>query len=250
MRKVRPLRTVFITGASRNLGREFALKLADAGYAVAVNGRDPERLDAVVKDIQDKGGQALSCPADVTNTEEITAALSKAEKELGDIDILINNAVIRAHGSIEESSDEHWHEVLGVVIMGSVNCIRHVLPGMKSRGWGRIINMAGVSGQQGGIDRAAIVTAKSGIIGLTKAVARESAKHGVTVNAISPGLIGTDERMVGLGAAERNRNEAGHVPVGRMGRQDEVASAVVYLCSDQSGFMTGQVIGINGGLYM
>lgn len=244
------MRTAFITGASRNLGREFALQLADAGHAVAVNGRDPERLDAVVKEIQERGGKALACPADVTNNAEITAALAKAEDEFGGIDILINNAVIRAHGSIETSTDEHWNEVLGVVIMGSVHCIRHVLPGMKSRGWGRIINMAGVSGQQGGVDRAAIVTAKSGLIGLTKAVAREVAGDGVTVNAVSPGLINTDERMVGLGAAERNRNQAGHVPVGRMGRQDEVASAIVYLCSEQSSFMTGQVIAINGGLYM
>lgn len=247
---MRTLRTAFITGASRNLGREFALQLADAGHAVAINGRDPERLEAVVKEVQQRGGKAVACPGDVTNDGEITAALGKAESELGPIDILINNAVIRAHGAVEETGDELWHEVLNVVIMGSVHCIRYVVPGMKERGWGRIINMAGVSGQQGGVDRAAIVTAKSGLIGLTKAVARETAKHGITVNAISPGLIGTDERVVGIGAAEVGRGQTANIPVGRMGRQDEVASAVVYLASEKSSFMTGQVIAINGGLYM
>ena len=244
------MRTAFITGASRNIGRHIALQLADAGHAVAINGRDAERVASVVKEIRDRGGQALDCPADVTDKAAITAAIARAEKEFGGIDILVNNAVIRAHGALEDSEDSHWNEVLSVIIMGAVNYTRTVIPGMRSRGWGRVINMAGVSGQKGGMNRAAIVTAKSGLIGFTKAVALEVADAGITVNALSPGLINTEERRVGLGEAETNRNQAGQIPVGRMGRPDEVASAAVYLCSEQASFITGQVIGINGGLYL
>lgn len=244
------MRVAFITGASRNIGRAMALQLADAGHAVAINARDEERIASVVKEIQDRGGQALACPADVTDRAAITAAIAKAEKEFGSVDILVNNAVIRAHGAIEDSEDEHWNEVLSVIIMGAVNCTRAVVPGMRSRGWGRIINMAGVSGQKGGMHRASIVTAKSGIIGFTKAVALEVAADGITVNALSPGLINTEERRVGLGERETNRNKTGEIPAGRMGRPDEVASAAVYLCSDGAGFITGQVIGITGGMYM
>lgn len=244
------MRTAFITGASRNIGREIALQLADAGHAVAINARDSERIDSVVKEIQAKGGKAIGCPADITDNAAIAAAIAKAEEEFGSIDILVNNAVIRAHGALEESDNAHWDQVLSVIIMGAVNCTRIVIPGMRSRGWGRVINMAGVSGQKGGMNRAAIVTAKSGLIGFTKAVALEVADAGITVNALSPGLINTEERRVGLGEAETNRNQAGSIPVARMGRSEEVASAAVYLCSEQASFITGQVIGINGGLYM
>lgn len=244
------MRVAFITGASRNIGRAIALQLADAGHAVAINARDEERIASVVKEIQDRGGQALACPADVTDRAAITAAIAKAEQEFGSVDILVNNAVIRAHGAIEDSEDKHWNEVLSVIIMGAVNCSRAVIPGMRSRKWGRIINMAGVSGQKGGMHRASIVTAKSGIIGFTKAVALEVAADGITVNALSPGLINTEERRVGLGELETNRNKTDGIPAGRMGRPDEVASAAVYLCSDGAGFMTGQVLGITGGMYM
>jgi NAD(P)-dependent dehydrogenase (short-subunit alcohol dehydrogenase family) len=247
------MKTAFITGATRNIGRHTALKLAGEGFAVAVNGRSEAAVESVVGEIEEKGGTALGCPADVTDERLISGAVALAERELGTIDILVNNAVVRSHGALEDSTNEDWQQVFDVVLMGAVNCTRLVLPGMKSQRWGRIVNMAGVSGQRGAANRAAVVTAKSGLVGLTKATALEVASEGITANAISPGLIDT-ERQSGLGdeeaAREHYRKEALQIPVGRMGTQEEVACACSYLCSEQAGFITGQVIGVNGGLYL
>lgn len=247
------MKTALITGATRNIGRQLALDLAGAGYAVAVNGRDPASVDTVVDEVRERGGKAIDCPADVTKERAIEEAVAKVEDQFGAIDILINNAVVRSHGALENTTRADWEQVLGVVILGTVNCTRLVLPGMRSRGWGRIINMAGVSGQKGSANRASVVTAKSGLIGFTKAMALETAGDGITVNAVSPGLIGT-ERQLGLGdaevAKEHYRNEAQQIPMGRMGTPEEVASACEYLCSERAGFITGQVINVNGGLYL
>lgn len=247
------MRTVLITGATKNIGRQLALHFARSGHSVAVNGRDPQAVDSVASEIEASGGRALSCPADVRDLQAVRDVIERIETDLGGVDILINNAVVRAHGALEHTTSEDWEQVLGVVIMGAVNCTRSVLPGMRSRGWGRIINMAGVSGQKGAANRSPIVTAKSGLIGLSKAIALEVASEGVTVNAVSPGLIDT-ERGEGLGdmqsAKEHYRNEAKEIPVGRMGTPEEVASACAYLCSEEAGFITGQVVAINGGLYM
>lgn len=247
------MKTAFISGATRNIGRHTALKLAEEGYAVAINGRGDRAVNSVVQEVRGKGGKALGCPGDVTDQEAIAEAVALTEQEFGSVDILVNNAVVRSHGSLEKTSNEDWQQVLNVVIMGAVNCTRLVLPGMKSQGWGRVVNMAGVSGQRGAANRAAVVTAKSGLIGFTKAAALEVASEGITVNAVSPGLIDTD-RQLGLGdeevAREHYRKEALQIPVGRMGTKEEVASACSYLCSEQAGFITGQVIGVNGGLYL
>lgn len=247
------MKTALITGATRNIGRQLALDLADAGHAVAINGRDPASVDSVVDEVRERGGKAVGCPADVTEEETLETAVSNVESQIGPVDILINNAVVRSHGALEDISREDWEQVLGVVILGAVNCTRLVLPGMRARGWGRIVNMAGVSGQKGAANRASVVTAKSGLIGFTKAMALETAENGITVNAVSPGLIGTQRRME-LGdaevAEEHYRNEAKQVPVGRMGTPEEVASACVYLCSEQAAFITGQVLNVNGGLYL
>lgn len=246
-------RVVLITGATRNIGRQLALHFADVGCSVAVNGRDVESIETVVDEIERMGGRALACPADIRSEEAVRQAVGKIDRAFGRVDVLINNAVVRTHGSLEEISMEDWEQVLDVVILGAVNCMRSVLPGMKSRSWGRIINMAGVSGQKGAANRAPVVAAKSGLIGLTKAVALEVASHSITVNAVSPGLINT-EREDGLGdqsvAKEHYRSEAKKVPVGRMGTPEEVASICAYLCSEEAGFVTGQVVGVNGGLYM
>lgn len=247
------MRTALITGATKNIGRQLALHFASNGHFVAVNGRDPQAVDSVVSEIEASGGRALSCPADVRDLQAVTDIVERIETEIGGVDILINNAVVRAHGALEHTASEDWDQVLGVVIMGAVNCTRSVLPGMRSRGWGRIINMAGVSGQKGAANRSPIVTAKSGLIGLSKAIAMEVASEGIMVNAVSPGLIDTD-RGEGLGdmqsAEEHYRNESKKIPVGRMGTPEEVASACAYLCSEEAGFITGQVLAINGGLYM
>lgn len=247
------MRTAFVTGAPRNIGREIALQLADQGYAVGVNSRDPEAVQVVVNEIRARGGRAMSCPADLADDTALRNTIDSLESEFGGVDILVNNAGIRVHGALEEISDQHWHEVINVVIMGAVHCTRRVLPGMRERGWGRIVNIAGLSAQKGAATRAPVVTAKAGIIGFTKAVALEAAPHGVTVNAISPGLIDTQRPPI-LGdsgmASNHYRHEESLIPVGRRGRPEEIAAACLYLCSDDAGFVTGQVLSVNGGSYL
>ncbi len=206
-----------------------------------------------MSEIGRRGGEALDVPADVRDPVAVDGMVEQVEEALGGVDVLINNAVVRSHGSLETLSPEDWEQVLGVVLLGAVYCTGSALPGMKRRGWGRVVNMAGVSGQKGASNRSALVSAKSGLIGFTKAAALEVAGEGITVNAVSPGLIAT-ERSGGLGdpaaAEEHYRTEAQQVPVGRLGSPEEVAAACRYLCSEEAGFVTGQVLGVNGGLYM
>lgn len=247
------MRTAFVTGAARNIGRDIAEKLAGQGHAVAVNSRDASVCEEVARSIRDGGGRAIACAADVRDEQAIRAAIDKAEEEFGGIDILVHAAGVRAHGPLSALTDEMWAGVLDTNIMGAVYCLRRVIPGMTQRGWGRVILLAGVSGEKGAPNRAPVVVAKSGLIGLTKAIALETAGHGITVNAISPGQIDT-ARPDALGDAqalkENYRKSAASIPIGRMGNVAEVSTAALYLCADEAGFVTGQVLRVNGGGYL
>jgi 3-oxoacyl-[acyl-carrier protein] reductase len=234
-----------VTGASRNIGRAVALALAGAGHDVALLARsDRSAAESVAAEVAGAGARAHVVLADVRDGAAVAAAVSEVEGELGPVAALVNNAAVRREQPFGEITERDWHEILDVVLDGAFHCCAAVLPGMAARGAGRVVNIAGVTGQTGAALRAHVVTAKAGLIGLTKALAVEYADRGVTVNAVSPGLIDT----VRPGVPPHHKGK--HIPVGRPGTPAEVAAAVRYLVSADAAFVTGQTLNVNGGIHL
>lgn len=248
-------RVALVTGAGRNIGAAIARRFAADGMRVVVASRHAEEIDAVAAGIRRDGGQALAITADVTEPDQVRRLADRAADELGPVDVLVNNAVVRRHLPVHETTLEDWHAVLAVTLTGAFTCIQAVLPGMRERGWGRIINMGGVAGQSGARNRIAVVTAKNGLFGMTKGLALETAADGVTANVVSPGIIATDRgdlRRLGDADAARAHyaEEIAAIPAGRAGRVEEIAATCSFLASDDAAFITGQVLGVNGGRHM
>jgi len=240
-------RAALVTGAGRNIGRSIALRLAADGCAVAVNALTPASAQAVVDEIVGAGGTAVVAPGDVGNPDDVHRFIAEALDRLGRLDVLVNNAAARPSARFLDITLDDWRAVTGVTLDGAYMVTREVLPGMVERGWGRVINIIGARAQAGEADRAHVVAAKHGLIGLTRALAREFAPHGVTVNAVSPGTIRTDRDAVDPGRLARRMATA---PMGRAGQPQEVAAMVAFLASDEAGYVTGQLIGVNGGELM
>jgi 3-oxoacyl-[acyl-carrier protein] reductase len=240
-------RIAFITGASRGIGRACAIALASAGQRVIIAARNLEKLEETAAAIRAAGGEADPVEIDMTSPDSIKAAFAKA-KEIGRVDILVNNAAITRDGLALRMKADDWNAVLQTNLTGAFLAIQQVLPGMMKERWGRIVNIASVVGECGNAGQANYVASKSGLIGLTKAIAQEMASRGVTVNAVAPGFIETD--MTSVLPAEMKEKMLGTIPLKRFGAAEDVAAAVKFLSSEEAGYITGHVLDVNGGMYM
>jgi 3-oxoacyl-(acyl-carrier-protein) reductase len=238
-----------VTGGSRGIGRATALALAEAGADVIFSYQSSkEQAAEVARLIRDKGVRSSACQANAGSGEEVARMLSEAEREFGSIDILVNNAGITRDKSFVKMTRQMWDEVLRVNLDSLFVVTQAVLPLMVQRGWGRIVNISSIVGQTGNFGQTNYAATKGGAIAFTMSLAREVAKKGVTVNAVAPGFIQTD-MLKDVPAAALEQVKA-MTPMGRLGKPEEVAEAVVFLASPRASYITGQVLGVNGGMYM
>jgi 3-oxoacyl-[acyl-carrier protein] reductase len=263
-------RVALVTGGSRGLGRADALTLAQAGADVVIadiqiesdESGDAERYgplaqaarsqglihtEETAQEIEAMGRRALALKCDVTDLAQVEGVVSRTVEELGSVDILVNNAGTLDHvGQLENQVPELWERDLRVNLTGAFNCCRAVWPQMKERGWGRIVNMASVAGTLGGFGQASYATTKAGLLGLTKSLALEGARHGITVNAIVPGIIGTE--AFHFGNPQMNERMVKRTALRRPGEPQEIANAVAFLSSDLAAYITGVGLNVSGGI--
>lgn len=242
-------RVAIVTGGSRGIGRAIALKLAEDGCRVVVNYQsNNQAADDVVRKISDAGGEALAVQADVSLAEGAKALVDAAVAAYGTVDILVNNAGIARDALLMRMSEEDWDAVLDTNLKGAFHCIKAVQRIMLRRRSGRIIQISSISGVRGNPGQANYAAAKAGLIGLTKAVARELASRNITVNAVAPGFVDTE--MTRVLVPELIQQATEQIPLGRLGSPEDIAAAVAFLASPSAGYITGQVLGVDGGLGM
>ncbi|MSN25665.1 MAG: 3-oxoacyl-[acyl-carrier-protein] reductase [Geobacter sp.] len=237
-----------ITGASRGIGRSIALALAAKGATIVAVDMDPVSTDAVVAELQAAGGKALAVVGNVTVTADVERMIEAATEAFGRVDILVNNAGITKDGLLMRMKDEEWDAVLNVNLKGAFLCTRAAFKVMSKQRFGRIINIASIVGQMGNAGQANYCASKAGLIGLTKSNAREMAKRNITVNAVAPGFIST--AMTDALSDKVRAELTSQIPMDRLGSADDIANAVVFLASEASGYITGHVLAVNGGMYM
>lgn len=244
-------RVAFITGAGRNLGKAIALEFARQGADIIVNDMIPENAEAVVEEIRAMGRKAVAAPGDISDSDSVEKMMADGVAAMGGrLDILINNAGCTQHVSVAEMTNEDWDRIIRINLTGVFYCCRAALKYMIPNQYGKIVNVSSVSGKQGGgvWGAAHYSAAKAGVMGFTKTLAREVAKYNITVNSVVPGVIAIDipdkTRLAAKAKAAEN------VPMGRQGRPEEVAKAYAFLASDESSYITGEMMDVNGGLYM
>ena len=236
-----------VTGAGRNIGRAIALTLADGGASVLVNARSNRaEAESVAREIEAAGGKAAVHVGDVADPKAVLAMADAAIKQFGRIDILVNNAALRREKSFAEMDYVEWREILDVTLDGTFHCVKACLPALQKSGQGTIVNIGGLSAHTGAKNRAHVVTAKAGIVGLTRALANDLAADGITVNCVVPGLIGTPR--------PKDKPEPAHhlthnTITGVRGKPEDVAAMVRFLCGPGARYITGQAIHANGGAY-
>jgi 3-oxoacyl-[acyl-carrier protein] reductase len=264
-------RVALVTGGSRGLGRADALTLARAGADVAIADIQLESAttdeeaarygvlaqvarsqglvytEATAREIEALGRRGLALKCDVTDREQVAATVARVVDELGGIDILVANAATLDHvGQLDDQSPELWERDLRVNLTGVFNCVQAVWPHMRECGWGRIVTMASVAGTLGAFGMASYSSTKAGLLGLTRTLALEGARHGITVNAIVPGIIGTES--FAFGNPEMNERMVRRTAMRRVGDPQEVANAIAFLCSDLASYVTGVALNVSGGI--
>ena len=241
-------RVALVTGASQGIGRACVLVLAEAGAKVALCARTQEKLEQLASEINGKGGEAAAFKMDVGNEEEIKAGVKAAVARFGKVDILVNNAGITRDQLVMRMKRADWDDVINTNLTGPFLLIQAVIGSMLKQHWGRIINITSMFGQIGQVGQANYSSSKAGMIGLTMAVAREVGSRNITVNAVSPGFVET--AMTAVLSAELRERMIKNVPLGRTGTELEVAHAVKFLASEEAGYITGEVLKVNGGILM
>jgi len=240
-------KVALVTGASQGIGRATALALAEAGAKVAVAARSVDKLASLVSEIEAKGGEALAVPMDVADPAQIKAGFQQVLAKFGRLDVLVNNAAITRDTLALRMKLEDWDAVLRTNLTGAHLCIQQALGAMLKQRSGRIINLSSVVAETGNAGQANYVASKAGLVGLTRAIAVEVASRSITVNAVAPGFIETP--MTDPLPQELKDKMKAMIPLGRFGQDREIATAIVFLASDEAGYITGQVLEVNGGMH-
>jgi 3-oxoacyl-[acyl-carrier protein] reductase len=238
-----------VTGASRGIGRAIALALSQAEAYVVINYRgNQQAAESTLDELNGKGGRGELCQFDVSIETQVDAAVKKIVDRQGKVDILVNNAGMTVDNLLIRVKSEDWDQVIGTNLRGTVLCTKSICRVMIRQRYGRIVNLSSVVGQTGNVGQSVYAATKAGILGFTKSMARELAPRGITVNAVAPGFIETE--MTASLAPQHQEEFLRSIPLGRFGRTEEVAQLVGFLVSSEAAYITGQVIGVNGGLYM
>ncbi len=241
-------KVALVTGGTGGIGTAICKRLADCGCRVATNYRNEDKTKKWMQALRTEGYEVATYKCDVSNYRECEETVARLEEEIGPIDILVNNAGITRDAAFRKMTHEQWDSVLSSNLDSVFNMTRPVVEGMMNRGWGRIINISSINGQKGQFGQANYSAAKAGMHGFTMALAQEVGRKGVTVNTISPGYIATEMVMA---VAEDIRNKIiAQIPVGRLGKPEEVAAFVQFLASEEAAFITGANLSMNGGQHM
>jgi len=241
-------KVALVTGAAQGIGRAIALLLAQKGADIVVSDINLEKAEETAREIEAIGRRAMAIRADVANTNDVERMVEAILERFGQIDILVNNAGITRDKLILRMTEEDWDAVLNVNLKGTFNCTKAVVRHMSKQRRGKIVNIASVVGEMGNVGQANYSASKAGVIGFTKTIAREFAQRGINVNAIAPGYIETPMTEV---LPEKVKEELRRmIPMERLGRSEDVAEAVLFLVSEASRYITGQVLNVNGGIYM
>ena len=242
-------KVALVTGSSRGIGRAIALELAKRGFSVVINNDEkPQEKIEVMNEIKKIGQQAIYIQVDVSDPDQVEEMIKKILNDFCRIDILVNNAGVVMDKKLENMSIEQWNRVISVNLTGTFNCTKSVIKYMKEQGEGKIVNIASVVGEIGNFGQSNYAASKGGVIAFTKTVAKEYAKDGILVNAIAPGFINT--KILQNIPEKVMQKILDQIPLGRLGAPEEVAKLVCFLASDDANYITGQVININGGVYM
>ncbi|ELZ02838.1 SDR family NAD(P)-dependent oxidoreductase [Natrialba asiatica] len=246
-------KTALVTGAGGRIGSVDCEILAAEGAEVIALDIDTDAARTVVDDIEDAGGTARTLECDLTDRDEVAETISAVDEDAGGIDVLINNAgLVDARDKVEDFDDEIWDRDVAVNLTGTYNVTRAVYPGMKERGWGRIVTVSSVAGWHGGFGQASYAATKSALIGFGKTLALEGAQHGITSNVVAPSIVVGALADLPLDQLEQVDEHFARIaeatPMRRLGREEDVANLIAYLCSEQADYVTGQVVGVTGGV--